>query len=158
MSRPFLGVKSYSQIYKPKGLIERKQGAATFIYQNLSAKMTGPLLAVWCISSRNPIWGFTRVRQRTWKAMAPITLRTRPARRLSSNLNQRVNGLPSLPNSEATNENRCCHQNAAANKRKPRLLCAHRSSENRCWTKKRNASLSFTWHHAKASHNIVLCM
>jgi len=149
VSRPSL--REAIQNLQAKGLIERKQGGGTFITQNLSAKMTDPLLAL--VASR-PETQFDLLEFRhALEGMAAYyaALRGQPEDYLA--LNNALNGLPSLPNSEAQMKNAAA-TNAAAKNAKQDF-----SAQGQVKTdveQEAQALVEFYLTMAKASHNMVL--
>lgn len=92
VSRPSL--REAIQNLQAKGLIERKQGGGTFITQNLSAKMTDPLLAL--VSSR-PETQFDLLEFRhALEGMAAYYAALRGQPEDYQALNNALNSLPSL--------------------------------------------------------------
>jgi GntR family transcriptional repressor for pyruvate dehydrogenase complex len=146
VSRPSL--REAIQNLQAKGLIERKQGGGTFITQNLSAKMTDPLLAL--VASR-PETQFDLLEFRhALEGMAAYyaALRGQPEDYLA--LNNALNNLPSLHNSPAQIKNAVKNETDA----KQNL-----STQNQVKTdieQEAQALVEFYLTMAKASHNMVL--
>jgi GntR family transcriptional repressor for pyruvate dehydrogenase complex len=101
VSRPSL--REAIQNLQAKGLIERKQGGGTFITQNLSAKMTDPLLAL--VASR-PETQFDLLEFRhALEGMAAYYAALRGQPEDYQALNNALNSLPSLHSTKISAQN-----------------------------------------------------
>jgi len=134
VSRPSL--REAIQNLQAKGLIERKQGGGTFITQNLSAKMTDPLLAL--VASR-PETQFDLLEFRhALEGMAAYYAALRGQPEDYQALNNALNSLPSLQ-----------HSNVNAAK-----LGSSQAKDNP--EQEAEALVEFYLTMAKAAHNMVL--
>ena len=139
VSRPSL--REAIQNLQAKGLIERKQGGGTFITQNLSAKMTDPLLAL--VASR-PETQFDLLEFRhALEGMAAYYAALRGQPEDYQALNNALNSLPSLhqfPGSTNAADHNTIEQ----------------SQEQADTSLEAQALVEFYLTMAKASHNMVL--